>query len=443
MRFRKLRDIPARDLLAVGLPLAAVVIAGFWIAAQFIQPAPPTRLAFASGPEGGSYQQFAARYKQVLARFGITLEERPSAGSAENLRLLLDPSAPVAAGFVQGGTSGDTSTMPLRSLGAAYYEPVWVFYRGKPGFTRLEDLAGRRLAIGPEGSGTRRLALELLDAHGMTQPRARLLPLAGLAAAEALKRGKVDAVFMVGGLYSAGVWVLLHAEGISLLSFEQAEAYVRRYPDLSSLTLPRGAVSFARDIPPRDVRLIAPMATVVVREDIHPALTDLLLQAMREVHREPGLLARADEFPAPRGADFPLGDRAERFYRSGPPFLQRYLPFWVANFIDRAMVMLLPVIALLFPLARIGPQLYSWRVRSRVYRWYGELKHLELRAASEPGGTAQWLAQLRRIEDEVDRIQIPLAFADFAYTLRLHIAFVRERLVARLGKEGGTGEDAK
>ncbi|PIV75539.1 MAG: hypothetical protein COW56_03085 [Rhodocyclales bacterium CG17_big_fil_post_rev_8_21_14_2_50_68_7] len=405
-----------------------------------MQPAPPTRLVFASGPEGSSYQQYAARYKQVLARFGITLEERATAGSADNLALLLDGRRPVDAAFVQGGTADDTSGMPLRSLGAAYYEPLWVFYRGGPGLTRLDDLAGRRLAIGPKGSGTRHLALELLDAHGMTRPRARMLSVGGLKATEALKRGQVDAVFAVGDVYSAAVWVLLHSEGVSLLSFEQAEAYVRRYPELASLTLPRGAVSLARDLPPRDIRLIAPVATVVVREDIHPALTDLLLQAMREVHRSPGLLSRADEFPAARGIEFALNERAERFYRSGPPFLQRYLPFWAANFIDRAIVMLLPVIALLLPLFRIGPQLYSWRVRSRVYRWYGELKHLELRAAAQPGSAARWLAELQRIEDEVDRIRTPLAFADFVYTLRLHIAFVRERLAAHAGGDVEPGE---
>lgn len=442
MRIRKLHEISLRDLLAVGLPSLLLLVAGFWIAAQFIKPAPPRRVVFASGPEGSSYQQYAARYRQVLERYGITLVERTTAGSTENLKLLLDPKARVDAAFVQGGSAGDTSAMPLRSLGAAYYEPLWVFYRGAPGLTRLDELAGKRLAIGPEGSGTRTLALELLDAHGMAGGRARLLPLGGLKAVHSLRQGRADAVFVVGALQSAAVWLLMHAEGISLLSFEQSQAYVRRDPDLSPLTLPQGVVSFTRNLPPRDIRLIAPLATVVVREDIHPALVDLLLQTMMEVNREPDLLSRAGEFPAPRSAEFALSDRAERFYRSGPPFLQRYLPFWAANLVDRMLILLLPAIALLVPLFRIGPQLYSWRVRSRVYRWYGELKYLELQAATDPAARSreQWLAEVQRIEDEVNRIRTPLAFADFVYTLRLHIAFVRERLVARLARPADTAE---
>ncbi len=436
MRIPKLHEISLRDLLAVGVPSLLLVVAGFWIAAQFIKPAPPSRIAFASGPAGSSYQQVAARYRQVLERYGITLVERPTAGATENLKLLLDPRARVDAAFVQGGSADDTSGMPLRSLGAAYYEPLWVFYRGAPGLKRLDDLAGKRLAIGPEGSGTRKLALELLRAHGMAGARAHLLPFAGLEAVDALRRGLVDAVFVVGALESAEVWLLMHAEGISLLSFAQADAYVRRYDYLSALTLPHGVVSFTRNLPPRDIRLIAPLANVVVREDIHPALVDLLLQAMVEVDREPNVLSRAGEFPAPRGAEFALNDRAQRYYRSGPPFLQRYLPFWAANLVDRMLILLLPAVALLVPLFRIGPQLYSWRVRSRVYRWYGELKYLELQAASDPAARSreQWLEQIQRIEDEVNRIRTPLAFADFVYTLRLHIAFVRERLIALLAR---------
>lgn len=450
MRIRKLRELSLGDFLAVGIPALLLASAGFWFAAQFIKPAPPDRLVFTTGGEGGAYQYYAARYKQLLERFGIRLVERPSAGSIENLARLADPNADVDAGFIQTGTVTDPDQYSLESLGAIYYEPVWVFYRGPPGHRRLEHLAGKRIAIGPEGSGTRKLALELLHRHGMAGSASRLSPLSGLQAVEAIRRGEIEAVITVGTLHSATVWLLLHTEGISLASFEQADAYARHFPYLSVLTLPRGAVSFVRDIPPHDVRMIAPTASVVVRKDTHPALVDLLLQAMREVHREHGAFQNARQFPNGGETDFPLADRAERFYRSGPPFLQRYLPFWVANFVDRVMVLLVPLVALLVPLIKITPPLYSWRVRSRIYRWYGELKHIEVEAARDPRARSrdEWLEAIQKIENEVNRIRTPLAFADFLYTLRLHIAFVREQLVRRVQflddeSQGGRAPDAR
>ena len=432
-KIRKLREISTRDLLAVGLPSLLLIAAGFWVAAQFIKPAPPDRLVFTTGSDGGAYQSYAARYKEVLQRYGTELVERTSAGSIENLKRLLDESQRVDVGFIQGGTARQLGETTLESLGSIYYEPLWVFYRGKPGLTHLNELAGKRLAIGPDGSGTRHLAIELLGAHAMTKGPTRLLPLTGLKAVDALQRNEVDAVFVVGPLHSAAVWLAMHSPGVALMSFEQADAYARRYAYLSKLTLPLGSVDFVRNLPPGDIRLIAPVATVVVREDTHPALIDLLLQAMKEVHSEAGMFQRPDEFPSRHLVDFPLNKRAERFYQSGPPFLQRFLPFWVANFIDRGMVLLLPVIALLFPLMRIAPSLYSWRVRARIYRWYGELKYLELQAQNDPAARSrqEWLAEVQRIEDAVNRMPIPLAFADFAYTLRLHIDMVRQRLSHR------------
>jgi hypothetical protein len=268
----------------------------------------------------------------------------------------------------------------------------------------------------------------------MTAKTAVLLPLAGMEAAEALRRGEVDAVFVVGATHSAAVWLLLHAPGVSLMSLDQAHAYARRFPHLTRLTLPRGVISFERDIPPQDVSLVAPMATLLAREETHPALVDLLLHALAEVHREPGIFERAGEFPAPGPGDFPLSGRAERFYKSGPPLLQRYLPFWIANFIDRIMIMLVPLVAILVPLVRITPPLYAWRVRSRIYRWYGELRFIEYEVQHFPQQRSpdEWRAALDRIESAAYRIPTPLAFADQLYTLRLHVGLVREDVERRL-----------
>lgn len=434
---QRLSTFSKRDLLAVGLPLVLLVAAGFWLAAQYIKPAPPDYIAFSTGAEGGAYEYYAARYKEVLERFGVQLVAQPSAGSDDNLRRLKDPAQAVDAGFVQGGTRAPTEGAAIVSLGAIYPEPLWVFYRGRPGLSRLEQLAGRRLAIGPPGSGTHNLATALLDAHGMMASPTRLLNLAGLRAVEALRTNRVDVVFVVGTARSAAVWLLLHAEGVSLMSLDQADAYTRRFSYLSKLVLPHGVISFPRNIPPHDVTLVAPVATVVVREDLHPALLDLLLQAMREVHRESDVFQRSNEFPSSQTFDFPLSDRAARFYSSGPPFLQRYLPFWVANFVDRVLVLLLPLIALLIPVTRIGPQLYAWRVRSRIYRWYGELKYLELQAQRDLAQHTrdEWLREIDRIDEAVNQTPAPLAYTDFVYTLRMHIALVRQGIHERLMRE--------
>jgi len=434
---RRLNEISLRDLLFVALPSLLLLIAGFWAAAQFIRPAPPQQIIFSSGGEGGAYQRFAARYKEVLARYDIELVEKPSAGSLENLQRLRDENFAVDAAFIQGGTARVEANDTLLSLGSLYYEPLWIFYRAGlaqdlPGgeLDRLTQLKGRRLAIGAPGSGTHKLALELLEANGIAAAPTRLVEKGSLDMVEALRQGKVDAVFVVGPTQSAMVWLLLFTDGVRLMSLSHAEAYTRRFPHLARLTLPRGGVDLVRDIPPHDVSLVSPLATLVVREDIHPALIDLLLQTASEVHGESGLFQKAGEFPRPAQADFPLAGAAERYYKSGKPLLQRYLPFWAATLIDRLVVMLVPLFALLLPILKFAPALYGWRVRSRIFRRYGELKLIEAEVELEPQQHTQeeWLARLDRIETDVNRMQTPLPFSDMLYTLRSHIVLVREAI---------------
>jgi len=436
LRYRvRLRDLNLRDLLAVGIPAAALIAGGFWLAAQFIRPAPPDFLVMSTGAPGGAYEAFAARYKPILAAQGIELRERPSAGAVENLRRLLDPKEEVDVGLVQGGLGFGTDAEGLVSLGSFYHEPLWVFYRGKETLDQLVQLKGRRIAIGPEGSGTRQLALELLEASGVpqTDKRTTFVPVSGLAAVAALAQGKVDAVFLVGPAQSGAVWSALYTPNVRLMSFAQAEAYVRRFPYLSRLVLPRGGIDLQRDIPAADVELVAPMATIVAREGTHPALIDLLLQAAGEVHGGAGLFQRPGEFPNARQVDFPLSKEADRFYKSGTRLFQRYMPFWLATLIERTLVLLIPLVAIVLPVMRFAPVLYGWRARSRVYKWYGQLKFLERELDEDPAARsrADWLAELERIEDHVHRVATPLAFANLLYTLREHIALVEAKVLKK------------
>jgi hypothetical protein len=318
----------------------------------------------------------------------------------------------------------------LRSLGSVAYEPVWVFYRSAGRIDKLTMLDGQRIAVGEDGSGIRGLALRLLEANEISPTGKNLLPIAGLDAAEALQQSRIDAAFIVAAPEAAVVQVLLRSPGIRLMSFIQADGYVRRFPSLSRIVLPRGTVDLVRDTPPRDTVLLATTANVVVRDDLHPALGSLLMQAMAEVNGKSGFFQRSGEFPAYKDRRFEISDEAERYFKSGPPFLQRYLPFWVAVLVERLFVLILPVIVLLFPLLRVAPSIYSWRVRSRIFRCYGDLKFLEneLRESYDATRHADYLVRLDRIEDDAYTRNIPLAFSDLLYTLREHINLVRDKL---------------
>ena len=424
-----------RDLFATAWWIFLIVGIGFVIAYQFVQPAPPSRIVITTGGESGAYYQFANRYAAILARNGITLEVKASAGSLENLTRLKNDEAQI--GFVQGGVveppdeeAADESG--LLSLGSVFYEPVWVFYRGDKPLTRLTDLRGKRIAIGQEGSGVRQLAQQMLSANEI-QNGEHLVPLSGLLAAEELQQGRIDAAFIIAAEKAPVVQVLLRSPGVKVMSFAQAGAYQRRFPFLTKLTFPHGMADLVRDFPPDDVKLLAPTANLIVRDDLHPALQSLLLQVASEVHGKSGFFQDVGEFPAYKDQMLPLSPEAARYFKSGPPFLQRYLPFWLAVLVDRLIVLLLPIIALLIPLLRIAPAIYTWRVRAKVFRCYGELKYLEddLKNHYDPARLAGYRSRLDALDEEAAQLHVPLAFTDLVYTLREHVNLVRRILDKR------------
>ena len=425
-----------RDLATVLLPIVLIVAAAFWIAYQFIRPAPPDKVVITTGEEVGSYHTFAERYRDILARNDITLELRPSNGSADNLKRLLDDASNVDAGFVQAGITRPEDAPGLESLGSVYYEPIWVFYRAEKPIDRLAQLAGKRISIGREGGGTRALAMKLLQANEIADTPTTLLALPSTEAAEALVAGSIDAMIIVAGPQTGVVRALLYSPSIRLYSFSRAPAYTKLFPFLAVVKLPQGAIDLVRDIPTRDTDLLATTATVVVRDDFHPALAALMVQAMTEVHRSPGPLQKVGEFPIARNDDLPMNDEALHYYKSGPPFLQRYLPFWAATLVDRAVVLLLPLLAVLIPLMRIAPPLYNWRVRSKINRWYGELKFLEqeIRDRYDSARYEEYTKQLEALEDKAYARRIPLGFTDQVYTLRQHIDIVRTILARMSGR---------
>jgi TRAP-type uncharacterized transport system substrate-binding protein len=423
-----------RDLWMTLTPIFLIIAIGIGAALYFARPAPPDTIIITSGVPGSSFHSTAEKYRDILARSGIKLKILDSDGALENLQRLKDIDFTVDIGFVQGGLNGDANPGELVSLGSIYYEPLFVFSRCKTEVDQLSSLQGKRIAIGPDGSGTRVLALQLLKANGIEPPATPMLDLGGEDAINALRNGKADAAFLMGDSAKMSlVRELIKVPGICLVSFDQADAYVRRFPYLTKLVLPMGAMDFGKNIPGHDVILIGPTAEVIAREDLHPALSDLLIEAMRKVHSRPGLFRHAGEFPAPIEHEFPISDDAERYYKSGKRFLYRQLPFWLASLADRLLVLVVPILALLIPATRIVPPLYRWRVRSRIYRWYGALMSLEREMMNDPTPEkkTELNQRLDQIEQGVNRIKVPLSFADQAYVLRVHIGFVRERLDAQ------------
>jgi TRAP transporter TAXI family solute receptor len=435
LRLRRRRDdmenasVSMRELAFVILVAVVVVGAAFMIAYRFVRPAPPNHFVISTGDESGAYHLFAKRYKELLAHEKINVELRTSSGSVENLNRLSDPEAGYDVALIQSGIiTVDEENSPARSLGALYYEPLWVFYRSPVELTRLTQLASQRIAAGPEGSGTRVLAINMLKATGADKPPLKLLPLGGTAAADALIAGQIDSALFVAAPDAPIVQRLLKAPGVRLMNMAHADALAQRYGYLSAVTLLRGTVDLAADIPPANVKMVAVTAHLVARDDFHPALVSVLLQAASKVHNGSGVFHKAGEFPAARAGDFPVSEDAVRYYKSGPPFLQRYMPFWVANLIERLLVLLVPLIAVLIPMMRIMPAFYDWRIKRRIFRWYRELKGVEIGMSATAGDNTQLLARLDEIEQGVVETKVPLTYWDYVYTLRGHIDLVRAHL---------------
>jgi TRAP transporter TAXI family solute receptor len=441
-KFREqLRRTLRRDLWITLAPATLLVGLAFAVTFYFVKPAPPKTLVLGMSPDEGGFRYYAKKYQQVLARDGIQLELRTTKGSVDNIGLLADDAAGVDVAFVQSGTVGAEKAAHVVSLGSVSYVPLWVFYRGEV----LDDargLKGRRIAVGPEESGTRALALTILKANGADVAPTELLPYERAEAVEKLKAGQVDAVFLVSPAESPVIQKLAAVPGVRLLSFVRGDAYVRRYPYLSKLVLPRGVFDLAHDLPEQDVVLLAPTANLVARDTLHPALAYLLMRAASEIHGSAGLLDRSGEFPAPLETGFALSSEARRYYKSGVPLLQRYLPFWAANLVDRLWVMLVPIIAVLVPLGRAVPAFLLWRVRSRIFRWYARLKEIEIQLEEGPDRPLleDMLKRLDEAEREVNRIPMPLAYAENLYFFREHIDVVRRRIARRLADVPGTPE---
>ena len=429
-----------RELILVVGPAAALIAGAFWLAYQFVEPAPPKVIRMTTGGETGAYFRFGQRYAELMKASGVRIEVVPSAGSVENARRLDDPASGFKLGLLQGGIANATTSPDLVSLGRVFLEPLWIFYRGEGTRTRLGELRGLRLAVGGEGSGTRVLAETLLAANQVTASNATLLAVSGQKAVDALLAGEADAIFLVFAPEAPIIQGLLRNPSVKLVSLAQAEAYTRIFPYLAKVVLPQGVIDLDANVPPADVTLVAAQAALVARADLHPALAELMVDVARAVHGTGGLFQRIGDYPKGLDPEFPMSDDADRIYKNGQPFLRRFLPFWIANFIERMVVLVVPLATILIPVVKILPWLYEWRIKQRLLYWYGQLKALERRIGPgrgegvQSGAAAEQralnLAEIERIEEAVSLIPVPLRYSDRLYELRAAIDLVRSRLAS-------------
>jgi TRAP transporter TAXI family solute receptor len=410
-------------LLTIAVAAGVIVCA----AVLLLSSMPPRSIAMATGPEGGGYYEIGRRYQELLARSGVELRLVPTAGSVENLALLRDPKSGVDMALVQAGSIGN-SAGELESLGTLFYEPLWIFHRGGLEGATLAALRGRKVSIGPVGSGSHALLLRLLKLNEMDQG-VELLTLPPEDAADKLLAGEIDAAALLASWDAPVVQQLITNDQVELLNLARADAYVALYPFLSKVTLPRGVGDLAKDLPPVDVALFASKASLVVRKELHSAIQYLLLSTAVQIHSGVSMFHRAGRFPAAEGIELPLSREAVHFYKSGQPFLQHNLPFWMASLVGHLLVLLIPAIAVLYPMFRFLPGLYGWLMRRKIARLYGELRFLEDEITDGgPTDGAQLTARLDRLEKQANQLRMPIVYESMMYLLRHHISIVRNRL---------------
>lgn len=413
--------------------IAVLVGGGVAIAYRFVAPPPPPLIRIATGPgDDSAYARAVDRYAALLRAQGFAVALVESEGSPRNLALLREGQVDFA--LVQGGVAEAGRDAGLVSLGAVFFEPAWIFVRRESGIEYLARIRGRRVAMGPEGSGTRVLAEALLAAHAVPRDAIEALPLTGASAARALLAGEVDAAIFVSALPGAGISALMRApERVALVDFEsRAAAHATLLPALTPVRLPRAGFSLPEDLPAEDVVLLAPAAALLTREDVHPQLVSLFLRILQAEHRGRQLFAPEGRFPSALNQDVPLHPDAARWYERGPTFLQSWLPFWVAVTVERLWVLIIPLVTLALPLIRFAPPLYTWQMESRVLRYYAELRDIESEVLAARDRTAREQAEsrLRELDERMARLNIPAGYGHLLYALRRDIAFVREAVRA-------------
>ena len=416
------------EFLKVWGLLAVIVLVGFLITYQYVGAPPPKVVRIATGANNGAYYTFAEEYARLLASDGITLEVVPTAGSVENLELL--KSGEVSLALIQGGSATRDDKERLQSLGSLFLEPVWIFVRRQSAVKRFLELKGNRVSVGIAGSGTHLLATQLLSAAGITETNTQLIREETMQAIDSLSNGKIDAAFFVASPEAPIIRKLFAAPAVELLNFDRAAAYGRWFPFLTPVTLSEGVIDLQQNIPDHDTPLVAASANLAARRDLNASLIPAVLNAVTRVHQTGGVLEHKRQFPSVDFADLPLSEDARRYLINGPSFLYRWLPYGTAVLLDRLKILVLPLLALLLPVFKIAPPLYTWRIRSKIYKWYAAVREVEssIQEQKVSGDATSLINRLNELDRQVASVSVPLSYAAELYHLRLHIRFLQKKL---------------
>src|SRR6516164_5008430 len=406
--------------LVIIVPSTAVILAGFYVIYWFIDPIPPRHFVIAAGMTGSGYDNRARQYARILARDGVELKVRNAAGGVQ--------AALTALGFAQ---PRDTAT--IYSLGGVFDAPIFIFYRNAEPIAQFAQLRGKRLSIGAPGTALRGLMMQVLTATDAVDASNRLVDLDSSEAIDALIAGEIDVAMVASQLDASFLQRALDAPGIRIMNVAQAEAIAKAVPGLKHVVLWRGLISLIRDDPNSDIDLLASRNSLLVRNDLHPALQYSLLEAMREVHWAPGPFNRLGEFPAEQPNDLPLSPTAEAFYRSGSTFWQRYTSFWLASLLNRIIFFVIPVVAALVPVIGFAPRFYRWLYLHRINQLHRALGNLESELAHGAGGSrlGEYQARLAEIESAVRMFKVARPFEIDLHRLRIHLRMVQEEVGRR------------
>jgi TRAP transporter TAXI family solute receptor len=414
--------------------IIAIVFLILGISYQFIDPAPSRSIKIATGSVEGSYYKFATEYKKILEKEKFELTIIPTAGSVAALEKLENKEVDIA--FVQGGTAKLEDIENLTSLASLYFEPLWVFYSSKLQISYINELRGKKIAIGVDGSGTQPLALEILKQNDINANNTEFLKLSTQEAKQALEEGSIDALFTVISPTSDKILSMLANQNIKLLDIKRASAYSKKFDFLTPLKIGEGVISLVDNIPSKEITLISTTATLVSQKDLHPDLIRLILKTAKTMHATPSIFEESENFPSKKYVQIPLHVDAAHYLEKGDSFLEKIFPFWIASSIDRLIIMIIPLLTLLFPLIKGALPLYRWRIRSKIYKWYKILHEIDIKLENISK------EELRTIKNDLEKMaqdmqedsNIPLSYMGEYYDLRVHANLILGRIEKLLEK---------
>lgn len=418
-------------LCKIVFPILVIFIALLYIGSRFLPPLAPDHLTIATGSKSGIYYQSALAYQALLAKQKVKVDIVTTQGSVEALQLLKAGKVDIA--FAQGGSVDAFKKEPFTALASLYNEPIWVYYPAHgPKLHNLSELKGRRIVVGAKGSGTKALSVKLLAANGVTARNSTFLTLGSEAGAQALFDGEADALFSIIGTFAPLTKALLLDPNIKLLNVTRTRAYIVRYPFLNAVTLDEGVMDLEHNLPSHTKHLIAATAMLVSREDIHPDLVRLVLQAAKKVHGGAGVFRSEGEFPNTSHLEFPINVDAEVYLRDGETWLERIFPFWIASIVKRLIFLLIPVIVMMVPIIKLILPLFDWRSRQKIYRWYKTLNTIEeeMGAYNDPQRETA-ITTLQNALQKIRKINVPLSYRREYYDLIQHFEMILEKLKAK------------